>query len=183
MSLNAFLKIKGEIQGSIDDSVIQKGREKTIMIFEAEHEVNQPIDTVSGNTTGKRIHKPFTIVSGALNSKCDDTGKINEYRSMNTDTIIKSEITESGCDTLDLTYKDIQPVLEKNCYKCHSGNAPSELFNLETYSQVKEMGDAGKLSVAINHLPGYKSMPRKAPKLPGCDLTKLNAWITNGMKE
>lgn len=123
------------------------------------------------------------IMSGALNSKCDDTGKINEFRSMNTDTIIKSEITESGCDTLYITYKDIQPVLEKNCYKCHSGNAPSELFNLETYSQVKEMGEAGKLYGAINHLPGFKSMPRKAPKLPECDLTKLNVWITNGMKE
>lgn len=123
------------------------------------------------------------IMSGAPNSKCDDAGKINEYRSMSTDTIIKSEIAESGCDTLDLTYKDIQPVLEKHCYKCHSGNAPSELFNLETYSQVKEKGVAGKLSGAINHLPGYKSMPKKAPKLVGCDLTKLNAWITNGMKE
>ena len=28
MSLNAFLKLKGEIQGNIDGSVTQKGREK-----------------------------------------------------------------------------------------------------------------------------------------------------------
>ena len=62
MSLNAFLKLKGEIQGNIDGSVTQKGREKTIKVSEADHELNQPIDIVSGNLTGKRIHKPFTIV-------------------------------------------------------------------------------------------------------------------------
>lgn len=123
------------------------------------------------------------IMSGATNSKCDDAGKINENSSFSIDTLIKSEVTLSGCDTLNLKYKDIQPVIEKNCHKCHSGNAPSELFNLETFSQVKEMGDAGKLSGAINHLPGYKSMPRKAPKLEECELAKFNAWINNGMIE
>lgn len=62
MSLNAFLKIKGEIQGSIDGSVIQKGREKTIRVYESWHELEQPVDVISGNFTGKRVHKPFTIV-------------------------------------------------------------------------------------------------------------------------
>lgn len=62
MSLNAFLKLKGEAQGNIDGSVTQKGREKTIKVFESHHEINQPIDIVSGNSTGKRIHKLFTII-------------------------------------------------------------------------------------------------------------------------
>lgn len=123
------------------------------------------------------------IMSGAVNSKCGDAGKINEDISNNSDSVVRSESTLSDCDTLNLTYKDIQPVLEKNCYKCHSGNAPSELFNLETYSQVKEKGDEGKLFGVINHLPGFKPMPRKAPKLEGCELAKFNAWIRNGMAE
>jgi len=123
------------------------------------------------------------IMAGAPNSKCGDAGKINEDISTNSDSAVISESTVSNCDTLNLTYKDIQPVLEKNCYKCHSGNAPSELFNLETYSQVKEKGDEGKLFGAINHLPGFKPMPRKAPKLEGCELAGFNAWIRNGMAE
>ena len=123
------------------------------------------------------------IMAGAPNSKCGDAGKINEDISTNSDSVVRSESTSSDCDTLNLTYKDIQPVLEKNCYKCHSGNAPSELFNLETYSQVKEKGDEGKLFGAINHLPGFKPMPRKAPKLEGCELAGFNAWIRNGMAE
>ena len=124
------------------------------------------------------------IMAGAPNSKCGDVGKKNEdISSSNSDTLVKSENAGSDCDTLNLTYKDVQPIIEKNCYKCHSGNAPSELFNLETYQQVKEKGDEGKLFGAINHLPGFKSMPRKAPKLGGCELAKFNAWINNGMTE
>lgn len=123
------------------------------------------------------------IMAGAPNSKCGETGKINEDVSGTADSVKISESIDSSCDTLNLTYKDIQPIIEKNCYKCHSGNAPSELFNLETYSQVKEKGEAGKLFGAINHLSGFTPMPRKAPKLQGCELAKLNAWINNGMNE
>jgi len=124
------------------------------------------------------------IMAGAPNSKCGDVGKKNEdISSSKSDTLVKSENAGSDCDTLNLTYKDVQPIIEKNCYKCHSGNAPSELFNLETYQQVKEKGDEGRLFGAINHLPGFKSMPRKAPKLGGCELAKFNAWINNGMTE
>ncbi|MBK8551202.1 MAG: hypothetical protein IPL53_09150 [Ignavibacteria bacterium] len=123
------------------------------------------------------------IMAGAPNSKCGDAGKIYDDVLNTNDSAQVTESTDSSCDTLNLTYKDIQPVIEKNCYKCHSGNASSELFNLETYAQVKEKGDTGKLFGAINHLPGFKSMPRKAPKLQGCELAKLNAWINNGMTE
>ncbi len=62
MSLNAFLKLKGQVQGNIDGSVTQKGREKTIKVFESRHEINQPVDIITGDATGKRVHKPFTIV-------------------------------------------------------------------------------------------------------------------------
>lgn len=123
------------------------------------------------------------IMSGAANSKCSDMGKINEEVKITEDSLKGSIESETVCDTLMLTYKDIQPIIEKNCYKCHSGNSPSELFNLETYTQVKEKGGDGKLSGAINHLTGFKPMPKKSPKLEGCDLIKFNSWINNGMAE
>lgn len=123
------------------------------------------------------------IMAGAPNSKCGDAGKIYDDVSNSNDSIQATEKIDSSCDTLNLTYKDIQPIIEKNCYKCHSGNAADELFNLETYAQVKEKGDAGKLFGAINHLSGYTPMPRKAPKLQGCELAKMNAWINNGMTQ
>lgn len=126
------------------------------------------------------------IMAGAPNSKCGDAGKINQDIKSGNDSITTPPdviVLDINCDTLNLTYKDVQPIIEKNCYKCHSGNAPDDLFNLETYSQVKEKGEAGKLFGAINHLPGFTAMPRKAPKLQGCDLAKLNSWINSGMSE
>ncbi|MCB0727494.1 MAG: hypothetical protein KDD00_08520 [Ignavibacteriae bacterium] len=123
------------------------------------------------------------IMEGAPNSNCAVDMKDSGKEKTESDPPVIPETSSGNCDTLGLIYSDIQPILEKNCYKCHSGNSPDELFNLETYSQVKQKGDEGKLFGAINHLPGFKPMPRKSPKLSGCDLEKFNAWINAGMKE
>lgn len=61
MALNAYLSLKGEMQGEIKGSVVQKGREGKIMVIAVEHEVLLPHDPVSGQATGKRMHKPFMI--------------------------------------------------------------------------------------------------------------------------
>jgi type VI secretion system secreted protein Hcp len=61
MALNAYLKLKGQTQGDIKGSVTQKGREGTIMVIAANHEVVSPRDPASGLPTGKRMHKPFVI--------------------------------------------------------------------------------------------------------------------------
>ena len=61
MALNAFLSLKGDMQGDIKGSVTQKGREGKIMVIAAEHEVLSPHDAASGLVTGKRTHKPFVI--------------------------------------------------------------------------------------------------------------------------
>ena len=122
------------------------------------------------------------IMSGALNTKCSDESKRidDTLKSGNVGELVLSDIE---CDTTNVTYKDVLPVIEKNCYKCHSGNAAGELFNLDSYSDLKSKGEEGKLFGAVNHLPGFKKMPLKAAKLQGCDLGKINAWITQGMQE
>jgi len=61
MALNAYLKLKGQKQGEVKGSVIQKGREGKIMVIAANHEVLSPIDQASGLATGKVQHKPFVI--------------------------------------------------------------------------------------------------------------------------
>jgi type VI secretion system secreted protein Hcp len=62
MALNAYLSIVAEKQGPIRGSVTQKGREGTIMVIGAMHEVVCPRDPASGQPTGKRAHKPFTVL-------------------------------------------------------------------------------------------------------------------------
>jgi type VI secretion system secreted protein Hcp len=62
MALNAYLTLKGQKQGAIQGSVTQKGREGTIAVHSISHEVIKPSDPVTGLPTGKRMHKPFTIL-------------------------------------------------------------------------------------------------------------------------
>lgn len=61
MALNAYLWLKGETQGDIRGSVTQRGRENSILVIAANHEVISPRDAASGLPTGKRRHAPFTI--------------------------------------------------------------------------------------------------------------------------
>ena len=61
MALNAYLKLKGQKQGEIKGSVIQKGREGKIMVIAVSHEIVSPRDAASGLPTGKRQHKPLVI--------------------------------------------------------------------------------------------------------------------------
>lgn len=61
MALNAYLNLKGQKQGEIKGSVLQKGRENKIMVIAVSHEIMSPRDPASGLPTGKRMHKPFVI--------------------------------------------------------------------------------------------------------------------------
>lgn len=61
MAFNAYLKLKGQIQGNIKGSVTQAGREDSIMVIGFSHEVVSPRDAASGMATGKRQHQPLII--------------------------------------------------------------------------------------------------------------------------
>lgn len=60
-ALNAYLKLKGQKQGTIKGGVTLKGREDSIMVIAVSHEIVSPRDAASGLPTGKRQHKPFVI--------------------------------------------------------------------------------------------------------------------------
>lgn len=62
MALNAFLTITGKNQGQIKGGVTQKGREGSIAVYAVQHEVISPRDASSGVPTGKRQHKPLTVL-------------------------------------------------------------------------------------------------------------------------
>ncbi len=62
MALAAYLSIVGERQGPILGSVTQKGREGKILVIGVQHEIVCPRDPQSGIPTGKRMHKPLTIL-------------------------------------------------------------------------------------------------------------------------
>jgi type VI secretion system secreted protein Hcp len=61
MALNAYLRLKSQKQGEIKGSVTQKGREGTIAVIAASHELASPRDAATGLPTGKRQHHPLTL--------------------------------------------------------------------------------------------------------------------------
>ncbi len=62
MALNAYLRLKGQKTGEVKGSVTQKGREGSMMVVAFHHEIVSPRDAASGLPTGKRMHKPLTIL-------------------------------------------------------------------------------------------------------------------------
>ncbi len=62
MALAAYLSIVAERQGPILGGVTQKGREGKILVIAVQHEIVCPRDPQSGMPTGKRMHKPFSII-------------------------------------------------------------------------------------------------------------------------
>ena len=72
----------------------------------------------------------------------------------------------------------LQPILASRCLHCHyDGPGAIAPFSLETYDDVLIRVNTGQLDAVINHRPGSPQMPRDGPKLPECELSKINKWI------
>lgn len=61
MALPMYLTLKGSKQGEVKGGVTQKGREHSILVIAASHNIISPRDAATGLPTGKRQHKPFCI--------------------------------------------------------------------------------------------------------------------------
>ena len=96
----------------------------------------------------------------------------------------------------DLTYaKDIKPLFEKNCFKCHGSEKQKGKLRLDTLEAVKKGGEDGEVILAgkseksplvhaIAALDPDMTMP---PEGKGDPLTKeqvglVRAWIDQGAK-
>ncbi|MEI6950205.1 c-type cytochrome [Paraflavisolibacter sp. H34] len=88
------------------------------------------------------------------------------------------------CVTANMKFStDIKPILQANCFACHGNGLTRDGVNLDTYANVKTVADNGRLVGAITHASGFTPMPRNAPKLSDCDISKIQAWIAQGTKD
>jgi len=98
------------------------------------------------------------IEQGALNNSCDE-----------------------DCDTTNVTFSGtIWPLIELNCFGCHSGPQPSGGITLVDYNSVVVQANKGKLFSAVNHDIGFEPMPKNAPKLSDCKIDQIKIWIEDG---
>src|SRR5437867_1277202 len=100
----------------------------------------------------------------------------------------------------DLTYeKDIKPILEKSCVKCHSGDKPKSKYRIDGLANVIKGGESGDAAIiagnsAKSPMAAYVSdlvedmeMPPtekrdKYPQLTKEQIGLIRAWIDQGAK-
>src|SRR5262245_42154144 len=89
--------------------------------------------------------------------------------------------------------RDIQPILEASCVKCHGRGKDKGGFNLDTRESFVKGGDNGHTaepgksaeSYVIELVSGFDPdnvMPVKGSKLTAQQVSLLRGWIDQGMK-
>lgn len=87
----------------------------------------------------------------------------------------------SDCVTANMCFQaNIVPILQRNCYSCHSAAANTGGITLEGHAQLMQYVNSGQLLGAINHAPGFTPMPQNAPKLIACEIAKIEQWVADG---
>ena len=93
----------------------------------------------------------------------------------------------ANCETENMSYSnDVWPVISSICLGCHSGASPGGDIRLENYTDVAaagaiQAGNFGSLYGAISHASGNSPMPKNSNKLSDCTISKIKAWIDQGM--
>jgi len=82
------------------------------------------------------------------------------------------------CDTTNISYSSIVPILSANCYGCHNDQTANGGINLTKYETVTFLARNGILAGVINHKQGFTPMP-PADKLNNCELLIINKWIND----
>ena len=83
--------------------------------------------------------------------------------------------------------KDIYPILESRCGKCHMGSFTSENLNMETYDSLMAGSQNGAVIVAGNAKESLLArkilkgeMPKRGPKLTPAQVQIIIDWINAG---
>ncbi|HXB07894.1 MAG TPA: hypothetical protein VNW04_12270 [Puia sp.] len=85
------------------------------------------------------------------------------------------------CDTVNVSYAlQVIPILQNNCYSCHSSATPPTGIRLDTYANLKVFASNGFLSAAVEHTGTVTPMPYGLPKLPDCEVNTIAAWVDQG---
>jgi hypothetical protein len=98
-------------------------------------------------------------------------------------------MVKEDCDTTLVSYQNtIRPILENNCYSCHSTsttqmNGGLDIENFSSFKNYLSRNGNGMYGSQfiniINQKPGYLPMP-PAYILTNCEISKIKSWINKG---
>ncbi|MCX7670928.1 MAG: hypothetical protein N2439_12750, partial [Anaerolineae bacterium] len=83
--------------------------------------------------------------------------------------------------------KDVLPILEKSCVKCHGGEKTEALLSLKDYAGVMAGSENGPVVVpgkagdsSLVTLVQQGKMPKRANRLPDAQIKILADWVNAG---
>ncbi len=86
-----------------------------------------------------------------------------------------------ACDTTSVKFTSfVLPLFQKHCISCHGSLVNYAGIVLHTYSGVNSALATGRLMGSMTWESGFTQMPLDQPKLPDCDIKKLQIWISKG---
>lgn len=84
----------------------------------------------------------------------------------------------------DVSYaQQVVPILQNNCFVCHSKTAALGNVVLEGYNATLFYVNNGELLGSIKHEQGFVAMPNGAAKLSAHLIQTIQVWIEEGAKD
>lgn len=80
----------------------------------------------------------------------------------------KVSVAPATCDTTNVTFATVQPILAAMCTNCHS--------ELDNEADAKGWGNFSRLMGSLTHEAGFMAMPVGSAKLSDCEINKIQAW-------
>jgi uncharacterized membrane protein len=110
------------------------------------------------------------------------------FQNSTTNIVIDTRPSETTVSVENVSYsRDIYPLVERRCIKCHSGDFPSEGLNLESYESLMSGSQNGQVIVAgdsNNSLLFEKiksgEMPKRGSDLTAEQIQLIQQWIDEG---
>jgi hypothetical protein len=89
----------------------------------------------------------------------------------------------SSCDTTNVTFSGtIVPILDNNCFSCHSNNtAASNGSNIRLQNYADVLAKADRIVGSIKHLNTFSPMPKSGGLIKSCSITQFDIWVRKGM--
>jgi cytochrome c553 len=98
----------------------------------------------------------------------------------------EEELPTVDCTGSTPTYtNDVKAILDANCSfaGCHDATTKSEGLDYSSYAQAKTHASHNHFLGSVNHLSGYKAMPKNSDKLSAADIQTLSCWVQNGLPQ
>jgi hypothetical protein len=95
---------------------------------------------------------------------------------------VKKDVVQAPCNLpATVSYAtNIVPILQTNCYGCHSNASNLTGILLDNYNTLKSYASSGTLYGVISHSAGFRAMPDGGSKLDDCTISTIKKWIDAG---